>query len=104
MMTAAFLRIALCLALAAASACASGTGPSWETTVAQQRWEERRPTAYQYTVRRSCECLPEMTGPVTVLVDGATVIRRYVATNAEVSPTYAELFPTIDGLFEIIED
>lgn len=103
-MNAAIRRIALCLAVTAATACRGGTGPPWEGSVAQQRWETRRPAAYQYTIYRGCECLPEMIGPVIVLVDGATVTRRYVATNAEVSPTYADLFPTIDGLFEIIED
>jgi hypothetical protein len=45
-----------------------------------------------------------MTGPVIVIVDGGTVTRRYVANNAVVSSTFAELFPTIDELFDIIED
>jgi hypothetical protein len=97
-------RIASCIAMVAASGCQSATGPSLEATVARERWEERRPATYQYTVSRSCECLQEMSGPVVVFVDGGTVTRRYVATNAVVSSTYAELFPTIDGLFDIIED
>jgi hypothetical protein len=103
-MSAAILRIASCIALIAASACQSGTGPGLEASIARERWEERRPAAYQYTVRRSCECLPEMTGPVIVIVDGGTVTRRYVANNAVVSSTFAALFPTIDELFDIIED
>ena len=103
-MKAGVLRIAVCVALTVATACDSGTGPSWAASVAQHRWEERRPATYQYTVFRGCECLSEMIGPVIVFVDGGTVTRRYAANGAVVSSTYAELFPTIDGLFEVIED
>jgi len=45
-----------------------------------------------------------MSGPVVVVVRNKIVeSRRYVRSGAAVAPTYDELFPTIDGLFAIID-
>ena len=104
-MFARIVRITLGVALIAATACQNGTGPKWGASAAQARWNERRPVSYRYTVSRSCECAPESLGPVIVTVtNGAVQSRRYSSTGADVPQTYAESFPTIDELFEIIDE
>jgi uncharacterized protein DUF6174 len=45
-----------------------------------------------------------MSGPVVVVVrDGVIESRRYTSTDAAVPSTHAALFPSIDGLFDVIE-
>ena len=45
-----------------------------------------------------------MAGPVRIDVrNGAVTSRVYVATGATVDPKWADLFPTIDGLFVMID-
>ena len=103
MPTAAF-RISLLVALVGTVACRSGTGPDYRLVIAQARWAEQGPASYRITVSRLCECLPEMSGPVVVVVRNRLVeSRRYTSTDAAVPSTHAALFPTIDGLFDIIE-
>ena len=99
------VRTTLAGVLIASTACQDGTGLQWGDSAAQARWNEQRPVSYRYTISRSCECLPEMTGPVIVTITNGTVeSRRYASTGADLTPTFAELFPTIDALFEIIDD
>jgi hypothetical protein len=96
-----------CLAAAAATlgACDGPTAPERQLQVARLKWERTRPAAYTVTVARLCYCLIEVVGPAIVSVrDGVVESRTYVANGAAVSPAYAEYFPTIDGLFEVIED
>ena len=98
------IRITLVVALIATAACQSGTGPDLRSAMAQARWARHGPSSYRITVSRSCECLPEMTGPVIVTVGGGAIeSRHYVSTGAVVPSTYAALFPSVNGLFEIIE-
>jgi len=86
-------------------ACNNPMAPERELTVARHRWGERQPPSYSLTVRRSCECLPEMIGPVVVVVrDGQVESRHYVSSGEPVPSTYADVFPTVDGLFARIED
>ena len=90
--------------LVVVSACSSTSGPAAEFAAARQRWNERGPTSYVVTVRRSCECLPEAAGPVAVTVRaGAVQSRVYTASGNAVSAQFQELFPTVDGLFALIE-
>ena len=88
-----------------AVACGStATGPGIGLITARARWAQQAPAAYSMTMSRSCECLPEMSGPVVVLVrNGVVESRRYVASGAEVSAAYAALFPTVDELFATID-
>jgi hypothetical protein len=45
-----------------------------------------------------------MSGPVRVSVrNGVVEARQYLESGAAVSPQYAELFPTVEGLFSLIE-
>jgi uncharacterized protein DUF6174 len=59
---------------------------------------------YVITVDPECECLPGMTGPVKVTVqNGLVVSRQYVGSGAAVSSQYASAFPSVDGLFALID-
>ena len=95
-----------CLAAAAAmlGACGGPTAPEQQLQAARLKWERTRPAAYTFTIARNCFCAPGG-GPVIVSVrDGVVESRTYAANGAAVAPAYAEYFPTIDGLFEVIED
>jgi hypothetical protein len=84
---------------------AQGTEPQDGLAAARARWAERAPAAYVITIMRTCECLREMAGPVTVVVrNGVVESRQYVESGAAVTPQYAALFPTVDGLFSLISD
>jgi len=89
-----------------AAACNSGsTAPANELTAARTRWARVGPAAYTYAISRSCECLPEMSGPVIVMVrNGVVESRQYTRSNAAVPAQYAELFPAVEGLFAIVDD
>jgi Family of unknown function (DUF6174) len=89
-----------------AAACNSGsTAPANELTAARTRWARVAPAAYTYTISRSCECLPEMSGPVIVMVrNGVVESRQYTRSNTAVPAQYAELFPAVEGLFAIVDD
>jgi len=96
-----------CLAAAAVTvgACDGPTAPERQLQAARLKWERTRPAAYTITVARFCFCTQEGSGPVIVSVrDGVVESRTYVNSGAAVAPTYADYFPTIDGLFEVIED
>lgn len=81
-----------------------GTDPESSLTTSMARWARRAPPAYTFTLFISCECLPEMSGPVRIAVRGGVVeSRQYVQSGAAVSAQYAESFPTIEGLFAKIE-
>ena len=89
-------------------ACDSGSfaGPPSELAraAAEGRWAREAPASYRFTIHRSCECLPEMTGPTIVVVsNGVVASRTYVATGAAVPAAYADLFPPAEGLFEVID-
>lgn len=97
-------RLAVLLPAALLACGVSPTGLMLALSSAQERWERHEPAAYRMTIQRSCECLPEMSGPVVVTVREGTVIsRQYVQSGAAVTATYAELFPAVEGLFALIE-
>jgi hypothetical protein len=98
--------LALVLAACGASAC-SDLGPEdgllAELERNERRWLDARPEAYVFAVERLCFCGEEARGPVRVRVEGSTVTERtYVETGLDVPPVFAELFPTVHGLFEIL--
>ena len=97
--------VSLTIAATMFGECGRLTAPERQLQAARLKWERARPAAYTITVARWCECTQEMSGPVVVTVrDGAIESRTYVASAAAVGPTYADLFPSIDGLFERIDD
>jgi hypothetical protein len=94
------------LAALLALACSSPSGPSDPAALLAQNqalWNRRGPANYQYTITRQCECLPEMTGPATVVVrNGQVDARRYTASGASVDPQFEDLFTAVPGLFDLI--
>lgn len=67
-------------------------------------WAAIRPYAYAYTLRRSCFCAPESLGPVRVSVQGDIVVERTYADTGEPVPAHlADLFPTVEGLFALVD-
>ena len=80
-------------------------GPREELERARELWEEYEPANYSYAVRRFCFCATEAIGPVRVVVSNGIVVEaRYVATTDTVPTSYRSLFPTVAGLFDILED
>ena len=97
----AFLAVVLVLC---AGACRSATVPQLDLVAARARWTSLAPAAYAITIARTCECLPEMSGPVTIMVrNGIVESRHYIQSGATVSSTYAELFPSVTGLFALLD-
>jgi hypothetical protein len=70
---------------------------------ARARWEARGPSSYSYELAAYCFCAPETIGPVVVtVVDGAVQSRTYKSTGAAVPALYADFFPRIDDLFDMV--
>lgn len=68
-------------------------------------WESNRPSSYVYEVERWCNCPKEEQGPVRVKVEGTVVLeRRYPETGAVVASSLDSAFPSVDGLFDMLED
>jgi hypothetical protein len=99
--------LAAAIALGALGACDTVAGPpgNAELERARERWRAARPAEYAYTLTRECFCGPDVRRPVTITVRGSGVVdRRYADTGAPVDPRHEALFPSIDGLFAIIDD
>ena len=99
------LTFACLTAAASLGACDGPTAPERQLQAARLKWERTRPAAYTFSIARWCYCMQEGIGPVIVSVrDGVVESRTYVNSGAAVAPTDADYFPTVDGLFEVIED
>lgn len=73
--------------------------------VNRARWEEVRPQSYSMVLTRLCFCAPVGIGPVRIQVVGTTAVERvYVDSGEPVSESLAPHFPTVDGLFDVLED
>jgi hypothetical protein len=72
----------------------------------RRRWRSANVASYEYEIRRSCgECPAESTEPVRVVVrNRAITSMTYVRTGLPVPAHYYGLFPTVEGLFGIVED
>ena len=98
------MRAALVIILVGVAACGDVTAVDRRIGMLRSFWEGQRPASYRITVSRSCECMSETSAPAVVEVtNGVVTSRHYVHTGEPVPPQYAGSFPTIDGLFEIIE-
>lgn len=100
-------------ALVAAMSLASGCfilGPDdrdLEDEIAAHRaqWVAERPQTYQYDVEHVCYCPEEAMGPVRVIVSGEEVVSRtYVDDGSAVSEHLAPFFPSVDGLFDVLQE
>lgn len=101
-------RLLVILPTVAAVSCGS-IGPdeaALEREIRDHRaaWVRSRPSSYVYEVERSCFCAEDGRGPVTVQVAGTTVTRTYTSDGRTVTASLADLFPTVDGLFEFLLD
>ena len=99
--------LALLLLLAAASCSDQGPPPGVDEEIVANYvlWQATRPASYRYTVERQCFCSEEWRGPVVVEVVGDQVVARsYAGTGAPVPTDAAEVFPSVDGLYRILED
>ena len=80
-------------------------GPRAELDQARALWEDFEPSNYTYSVRRLCFCAPDAIGPVRVVVqDGVVSSAAYVATGDTVATTFRDLFPAVEGLFDVLEN
>jgi hypothetical protein len=95
----------LSLALASCSGDLFTTRPERiDLAAARLRWAQSAPAAYQITVGRSCFCSPDVTRAVIVTVrNGQVESRRYEDTGADVPADIALAYPTVDGLFDVID-
>ncbi len=86
------------------TACDSALSPNAELSEARRRWADKGPASYSMDLFRSCECTPEMTGPVVVNVQNGTMQSRFYRTGGTVPPNIAPSFPGVEGLFDLIAD
>ena len=90
-------------ALAVQGGCSAPTQAISDLTIARQRWEAARPSAYDYTLGISCFCGGEITRPVVIVVSGNSVeSRKYADTGETVGAPFSVSFPSIDGLFDVL--
>lgn len=103
-MTNSFVR-ALLVSLTAVVACSDVTGPKAELAEARERWKARRITQYEYNLQRICFCLEEATRAVTIRVQGGVVTGAwYLSDQSPVPSANLKNYPTVEGLFETIEE
>jgi hypothetical protein len=70
----------------------------------RRRWESLGIVSYDYTLRRSCFCATEAIGPVRISVrNGVVTARVYVDTGQPVASVFWDIFPAIDGVFDIVQ-
>ena len=83
-------------------------GPSsaaGDLRAARAEWERQGISSYRYTIRRSCECLPEATAPARVEVrDGRTVSVVAATSASQVRPEAFQRYDTVEELFAVIEE
>jgi hypothetical protein len=85
-------------------ACKNAAGPEDSLNEARALWAQTGPSNYTMTIQVSCECGSEQSGPVVISVrNGVVESRRYVSSGSLVDSRYEARFPSIDGLFELVE-
>ncbi len=76
-----------------------------EIAAQRQKWAARRIDDYRLTLSRFCFCAPEGAGLVVVRVlAGEPVEWLYFLSGDPVAPQWQAMFPTVDGLFDFLED
>ena len=107
-----FARIlALVTVVLGSSACTVITGPDGELrreqrdlSYARRTWSSNGIDDYEFVVRRDCYCM--MGGvAVRVTVRNWTIVSREIeSSGVAVPPSMAFYYPSIDGIFSIIQD
>lgn len=68
-------------------------------------WSAAGFSSYDLDVRRLCDCDPGLTGTVKVRVRSGQVVARTLAPKGEeLALEFAEAYPTITGLFAVVQD
>lgn len=76
-----------------------------EIAAQRAKWDARRIEDYQLTLSRSCFCAPEGAGLVVLSVlEGQPVEWLYFLSGDPVALEWQAMFPTVDGLFDFLED
>lgn len=102
------LACVLTLILVPLSAC-SVFGPDNEDQLeelraARAKWRASAPATYSFVLQRQCFCGEEMTSPVRVsVVNGERQSVVYVATGEPMRADWLQFFPTIEGIFDLLE-
>ncbi|MEQ1854858.1 MAG: DUF6174 domain-containing protein [Longimicrobiales bacterium] len=97
--------LVVCAGLGGCSDLGFGARTLTDLEEAARTWERTRPSSYVYAVERLCFCPVEYRGPVRVRVQGDSVVERvFVDTGDPVPSAYADVFPPVEGLFEILSD
>lgn len=84
-----------------------GRNAELRAEIAAQRvkWAARRIEDYQLTFSRICFCAPEGAGLVVLSVlAGEPVEWLYFLSGDPVAPEWQAVFPTVDGLFDFLDD
>lgn len=90
------------VALSACGIVSSGEGPDG-LDAALERWERNGLASYTWRVDRSCYCGAFGEAEIRVL-DGEKVSVIRPGTGEPVPPAEARWFPTVDELFEVVEE
>ena len=85
--------------------CESLLGPEQDAlAAARARWAATNADNYVFEFRRSCFCAPDFVRPVRIeVLDGVVSSAVYVDTEEPISPPPTSV-PTIDDLFDEIQD
>ena len=76
-----------------------------EIATQRAKWAARRIEDYQLTFSRICFCAPEGAGLVVLnVLEGEPVEWLYFLSGDPVSPEWQAVFPTVDGLFDFLEE
>lgn len=97
--------LTLALATAVGVACSDMGGVSTRLQAHRMAWEALDVRSYDYTLDISCECLSAVTSPVRLQVRAGVITSlSYVYSGEPVAEEYRRFFPTIDGLFGVLQD
>jgi Family of unknown function (DUF6174) len=103
-------RLGLVMALGVIAGCALVAPEDHEAVQrdlnrARRQWEAQGLEDYRFVMRRLCFCGQEIVAPVVVEVsDGSVESQRYQETEEAVEARHADLWPTIEGLFALVQD
>jgi hypothetical protein len=76
-----------------------------EIAAQRLKWATQRIDDYQLTFSRTCFCAPEGAGLVVLTVlAGEPVEWLYYLSGDPIEPEWQAVFPTIDGLFDFLDD
>jgi hypothetical protein len=76
-----------------------------EIAAQRLKWVAKRIDDYQLTFSRACFCPPEGAGLVVLnVLEGEPVEWLYFLSGDPVAPEWQAVFPTVNGLFDFLED